>query len=119
MATRRLNLQSVLFLNHEIHSCSLSMTMRDIYISLQKLSKIDLKTENCKILLFSFGCVLIVAITTICLNLQSVSLLGHNIQELLYKNDDERYPYQSTKFAKIDFKMSKIAKLSCFCLVVV
>ena len=91
-------------------SCSLSMTMKDIYISLQKLSKIDLKTENC---------VLIVAMTIICLNLQSVSLLGHNIQELLYKNDDERYPYQSTKFAKIDFKMSKIAKLSCFCLVVV
>ena len=100
-------------------SCSLSMTMRDIYTSLQKLPKIYLKTENCKILLFSFGCVLIVAMTTICLNLQSVSLLGHNIQELLYKNDDERYPYQSTKFAKIDFKMSKIAKLSCFCLVVV
>ena len=100
-------------------SCSLCMTMRDIYISLQKLSKIDLKTENCKIWLFSFGCVLIVAMTTICLNLQSVSLLGHNIQELLYKIDDERYPYQSTKFAKIDFKMSKIAKLSCFCLVVV
>ena len=91
-------------------SCSLSMTMRDIYISLQKLSKIYLKTEHC---------VLIVAMTTICLNLQSVSLLGHNIQELLYKNDDERYPYQSTNFAKIDFKMSKIAKLSCFCLVVV
>ena len=100
-------------------SCSLSMTMRDIYISLQKLSKIDLGTENCKILLFSFGCVLIVAMTTICLNLQSVSLLGHYIQELLYNNDDERYPYQSTKFAKIGFKMSKIAKLSCFCLVVV
>ena len=99
-------------------SCSLSMTMRDIYISLQKLSKIDLKTENCKILLFSFGCVLIVALTTICLDLQSVSLLGHNIQELLYKNDDERYPYQSTKFAKIGFKKEE-AKLSCFCLIVV
>ena len=84
--------------------------MRDIYISLQKLSKIDLKTENC---------VLIVAMITICLNLQSVSLLGLNIQELLYENDDERYLYKSTKFAKIDFKMSKIAKLSCFCLVVV
>ena len=84
MATRRLNLQSVLLLNHEIQELFfLSMTMRDIYICLQKLSKIDLKTENCKILLFSFGCVLIVAMTTICLNLQSVSLLGHNIQELL------------------------------------
>ena len=101
------------------NSCSLSMTMRDIYISLQKLSKIDLKTKNCKLLLFSIGCVLTVAMTTICLNLQSVLLLDHNIQELLYKNDDKRYPYQSTKFAKIDFKMSKIVKLSCFCLVVI
>ena len=64
-------------------SCSLSMTMRDIYIGLQKLSKIHLKTENCKILLFPFGCVMIVAMTTICLNLQSVSLLGHNIQVVL------------------------------------
>ena len=95
------------------------MTMREIYISLQKLSKIDLTTENCIILLLSFGCVLIVAMTTICLNFQSVSLLGHNIQNLLYKNGDDRYPYQSTTFAKIDFKISKIAKLSCFCLVVV
>ena len=95
------------------------MMMIDIYICLHKLSKNDLKTENCKILLFLFCCVLIVAMTTICLNLQSVSLLGHNVQELLYKNDDERYPYQSTKFAKIGFKMSKIAKLSFFCLVVV
>ena len=70
-------------------------------------------------MLFLFSCGIIVAMTTICLNLQSVSLLGHNIQELLYKNDDERYPNQSTKFAKIYFKMSKIAKLSCFRLVVV
>ena len=95
------------------------MMIIDIYICLQKLSKIDLKTENCKILLFSFGCVLIVTMATICLNLQSVSLLGHNVQELLYKNDDERYPYQSTKFAKIGFKMSKIANYAVFCLVVV
>ena len=100
-------------------SCFLSMTMRDIYISLQKLSKVDLKTENCKILLFSFGCVLIVAMTTICLNLQSVSLLGHNIQKLLYKNDDERYPYQSTKFAKIDFKNSKIKLFLFSCGIIV
>ena len=54
-----------------------------------------------------------------CFNLQSVLLLSHNIQDVLFKNDDERYPYQSLKFAKIDLKMSKIAKLSCFCLVVV
>ena len=55
------------------------MTMRDIYISLQMLSKIGLKTGNCKILPISFGCVLIVAMTFICLNLQSVSSLGHNV----------------------------------------
>ena len=90
-------------------SCSLSMTMRDIYISLQKLSKIDLKTENCKILLFSFGCVLIVAMTTICLDLQSVSLLGHNIhvQELLYKNVDERYPVSPQILLKLVSKCQK------------
>ena len=119
IATRRLNLQSVLFLNHEIQELLFMYDDERYLYQSTKVVKIDLKTENCKILLFSFGCVLIVAMTTICLNLQSVSLLGHNIQELLYKNDDERYPYQSTKFAKIDFKMSKIAKLSCFCLVVV
>ena len=118
MATRRLNLQSVLLLNHEIQELLFKYDDERYLYQSTKVVKIDLKTENCKILLFSFGCVLIVAMTTICLNLQSVSLLDHNIQELLYKNDDERYPYQSTIFAKIDFKMSKIAKLSCFCLVV-
>ena len=46
-------------------------------------NKSNRKAMNSKSLLFSFGCVLIVAMTTICLNLQSVSLLGHNIQELL------------------------------------
>ena len=65
-----------------------------------KLSKIDLETENCQILLFSFGCVLIVAMATMCFNLQSVLLLSHNIQDVLFKNDDKRYPYQSLKFAK-------------------
>ena len=54
-----------------------------------------------------------------CFNLQSVLLLSHNIQDVLFKNDDERYPYQSLKLLKIDLKMSKIAILSCFCLVVV
>ena len=83
------------------------------------MSKIDLKTENCKKFAIFVWLRIDCCHDNYLLNLQSVSLLGHNIQELLYKNDDERYPYQSTKFAKIDFKMSKIAKLSCFCLVVV
>ena len=50
--------------------------------------------------LFVFGCVLIVAMATMCFNLQSVLLLSHIIKDVLFKNDDERYPYQSLKFAK-------------------
>ena len=51
-------------------------------------------------MLFLFGCVLIVAMATMCFNLQSVLLLSHIIKDVLFKNDDERYPYQSLKFAK-------------------
>ena len=51
-------------------------------------------------MLFLFGCMLIVAMATMSFNLQSVLLLSHNIQDVLFKNDDERYPYQSLKFAK-------------------
>ena len=91
MATRRLNLQSVLFLNHEKQELLFQYDDERYLYQSTKVVKIDLKTENC---------VMIVAMTTICLNLQIVLLLGHNIQELLYKNDDERYPNQSTKFAK-------------------
>ena len=74
------------------------MMMIAIYICLQKLPKIDLKTLKIRAILF--GCVLIVAMATMCFNLQSVLLLSHNIQDVLFKNDDERYPYQSLKFAK-------------------
>ena len=42
-------------------------------------------------MLFLFGSVLIVAMATTCLNLQSVLLLSHNIQDVLFKNDYERY----------------------------
>ena len=77
------------------------MMMIDIYICLQKLPKIDLKTlkiaTSCY---FLFGCVLIVAMATMCFNVQSVLLLSHNIQDVLFKNDDERYPYQSLNFDK-------------------
>ena len=52
MATRCLNLQSVLFLNHEIQELLFKYDDERFYISLQKLPKIDHKTENCKILLF-------------------------------------------------------------------
>ena len=34
------------------------------------------------------------------LNLQSVLFLNHEIQELLFMYDDERYLYQSTKVVK-------------------
>ena len=34
------------------------------------------------------------------LNLQSVLFLNHEIQELLFKYDDERYLYQSIKVVK-------------------
>ena len=43
---------------------------------------------------------LFVAMATRRLNLQSVLFLNHEIQELLFKNDDERYLYQSTKVVK-------------------
>ena len=76
------------------------MMMINIYICLQKLPKLILNTENSNIVLFLFGCVLIVSMATMCFNLQSVLLLSHNIQDVLFKNNDERYPYQSLKFAK-------------------
>ena len=56
---------------------------------------------------------------TMCFNLQSVLLLSHNIQDVLFKNDDERYPFQSLKFAKNCSQNAKKAKLCGFCLVVV
>ena len=46
MATRRMNLRNVLFLNHEIQELLLSNMIRDIYTTLQKLIKIDLKTSK-------------------------------------------------------------------------
>ena len=47
-----------------------------------------------------FGYVIFVAMATRRLNLQSVLFLNHKIQELLFKYDDERYLYQSTKVVK-------------------
>ena len=59
-----------------------------------------INTENSNIVLLLFGCALTVAMATMCFNLQSVLLLSHNIHDVHFKNDDERYPYQSLKFAK-------------------
>ena len=51
-----------------------------------------------------------------CFNLQSVLFLSHNIQDVLFKNDDERYPYQSLKFAKNLSKNAKNSKIMLFLL---
>ena len=45
------------------------------------------------------------------MNLQSVLFLNHEIQGLLFKYNDEKCLYLSTKVAKSDLKPSKIAKL--------
>ena len=51
-------------------------------------------------MLLFFSCVIFVAMATRRMNLQSVLFLNHEIQELLFKYDDERYLYQSTKVAQ-------------------
>ena len=67
-------------------------------ISLQKVLKNGLNVY--KIAKLCFGYVIFVAMATRRLNLQSVLFLNHEIQELLFKYDDERYLYQSTKIVK-------------------
>ena len=77
------------------------MMMIDIYISLQKLPKIDLKTL--KIAISCYFCLVACLLLPwqLCVLIYKVFLLlSHNIQDVLFKNDDERYPYQSLKFAK-------------------
>ena len=64
-------------------------------------------------MLFSLGCVLFDAMVTRYINLQIVLFLNHEKQEFLFKYDDERYLYQSTKDAQIELKTPKIAKV-CF-----
>ena len=82
-------------------SCYLSIMMRDIYISLQKLLKIDLKTSKiAKLCNIFFRCVLFVAMATRHMILYSILFLNHEIQGLLFMYDDKRYPYQSTKVDK-------------------
>ena len=81
--------------------CSLCKMIRDIYINLQKLTKTDLKTPKIysTIRHFFFSSVLIDAMATRHMCLQSSLFLNHEIQGLLFMNDDKRYLYQSTKVA--------------------
>ena len=51
------------------------------------------------------------------MNLQSVLFLNHEKQELLFKYDDERYLYQSTKSGQKLILKLKIAKFCYFRLV--
>ena len=63
-------------------------------ISLQKVLKNGLNVYKiAKVCIF--GYVIFVAMATRLLNLQGVLFLNHEIQELLFKYDDERYLYQS------------------------
>ena len=71
MVTRYINLQIVLFLNHEIQEFLFKYDDGDIYISLQKL------------LCFLFECAIFVAMANRRMNSQSVLFLNHEIQELL------------------------------------
>ena len=69
-------------------------------ISLQKVLKNGLNVYKIANYASFFGYVIFVAMATRRLNLQSVLFLKHEIQELLFKYDDERYLYQSTKVVK-------------------
>ena len=72
-----------------------------VYIILQSLHKIDLKTPKIvKLCIFFFCCVIFVAMATRFMNLRNILFLNLEKQELLFKYDDERYLYQSTKVAQ-------------------
>ena len=82
-------------------SCFLSLMMKDIYISLKKLLKIDFKTSNiAKLCNFSSDVCYLLPWATRHLILQSILFLNHEIQGLLFMYDDKRYLYQSTKVYK-------------------
>ena len=108
MTSRHVDLQCVLFLNHGKEVLlRLSIILRDLYISPQQLLKLISKHKNSKIVLFSLGCELFVAMVTRYIKLQIVLFLNHEIQEFLFKYDDGRYLYQSTKVVKIELKHPK------------
>ena len=95
-----MNLQSILFLNHEMQGLLL---MYDDKRYLYRSSKVDKNcsknTQNSTIMHFFFSSVLFVAMTTRHMNLQSSLFLYHEIQGLLFMYVDERYLYRSTKVA--------------------
>ena len=65
MATSHVDLQCVLFLNHDKEVLlRLSVMVRGFYISPQQLLKLILKHKKSKIVLFSLGCVLFVNMVT-------------------------------------------------------
>ena len=79
MATRHVDLQCVLFLNHGKEVLiRISIMVRDFYISPQQLLKLISKHKNSKIVLFSLGCELFVAMVTRYINLQIVLFLKHS-----------------------------------------
>ena len=71
-------------------------------ISLQKVLKNGLNVYKVeKLCIFLWLCdIIFVAMAARRLNLQSVLFLNHEIHEFLFKYDDERYLYQSTKVVK-------------------
>ena len=96
MATRRMNSQSVLFLNHEIQELLSKNEEKRFLYQFTKIAKNDLKTlKITKFMRFFLGYVIFVAMAT------------------RRMNGDKRYLYQATKVAKIDIKTPKIAQL-CF-----
>ena len=97
MATRRMNSQSVLFLNHEIQELLFKNEDNRYLYQFTKFAKNDLKTPKItKFMHFFLGCVIFVAMAT------------------RRMNGDKRYLYQATKVAKIDLKRPKIAQLCIF-----
>ena len=79
----------------------MSLMLLTSSISLQKVLKNGLNVyQIAKLCIFLNGYVILVAMATRRLNLQSVLFLNHEIQELLFMYDDERYLYQSTKVVK-------------------
>ena len=76
----------------------MSLMLRTSSLSLKKVLKNGLNVY--KIAKLCIFLCLFIAMTTRRLNLQSVLFLNHEIQELLFKYDDERYLYQSTKVVK-------------------
>ena len=117
MATRRMNSRSVLFLNHEIQELLLKYVDKRYLYQFTNTAKNDLKTPQiAKFMQFLLRCVIFVAMATSRMNSQSVLFLNHEMQELLFKYDDERYCIYISlqKLQKVDLKTPKIPQLCNF-----